>query len=676
MEATAKAAALAVAAIGAAVLVGWALNIPQLKSLSPNLATMKMNTAATLFLCGVALWLKMRPPARRLTHQVGETLAAFAAIIAVLTLTQYIFNIDLHIDEALGLQPVSLLSAYPGRMSVATGVCVFSIATAILLLDHMRRTSQALTLFTLAMAVLVLTSYAYGVRELYRVKIFSSMALHTAAGLALLCVGQLTARPRRCVHRLLTSDSIGGHMTRGMLPAVVIVPLLVGWVRLKGQQAGLYGTEFGLALLVLSTIIILVAVVWYNATLLDRSEAERLRLETVRDDLLTREQSARQRAENAILARDQFLAVVSHELRTPLTPIMLLATALSKNRGLPTDVIDDLQTICDQIQIESKLIGDLLDIVSLGQGAVTLRPLWIDVNQVARSTVNTFLPRFAHKQVRLSGDYQASRSHICADPVRFAQVLGYLLDNALKFTPAEGQVSLRTFDDADRCIGIELIDDGVGIRAEAMDRLFGAFEPGDLSMTRAYGGLGLGLKIARALVELHGGSLSAASEGTNRGAKFTVRLPGATNGTAASQPGEPCGNGSPRRILLVEDNVQTLRAMERLLRTRGHLVKAVTSAGEALAAAQGKPFDLLICDIGLPDSTGWDLLGTLKEQGPIIGIAVSGFATDEDRDRSLKAGFAAHLVKPIDMSQLEQAISQTLISEQALVPSSGTQAEL
>jgi CheY-like chemotaxis protein len=260
----------------------------------------------------------------------------------------------------------------------------------------------------------------------------------------------------------------------------------------------------------------------------------------------------------------------------------------------------------------------------------------------------------------LSGEYLASRSNVCADPTRLAQVLGYLLDNALKFTPAEGSVRLRTFDDVENRLGVELTDTGIGIRAEAMDRLFGAFEPGDRSMTRTYGGLGIGLKIARALVELHGGTLCAASEGVNRGAKFTIRLPGARDGAASPKPGEPCGNGSPLRILLVEDNVQTLRALERLLRTRGHLVKAATSAGEALAAAQGKVFDLLICDIGLPDRTGWDLLAALKDQGPIIGIAVSGFATDEDRDRSLKAGFAAHLIKPIDMSQLEQAIAQSL----------------
>src|SRR5439155_1241968 len=288
--------------------------------------------------------------------------------------------------------------------------------------------------------------YAYGIKALYRIPAYASMAIHTAAGLAVLGIGLLLARPRRCVHSLLTRNTVGGASARRLLPATVLVPLIVGWLRLKGQQAGYYDTEFGLALFALASIIILATLVWWNAALLDHTDAGRRAVELDRDDLLAREQLARQRAETAIMARDQFLSIVSHELRTPLTPVLLIITALQRRSDLPPDAAEDVASVREQIQIEARLIDDLLDLVRLGQGKMVLRPRTCDLHDVARKAATLFARTYGEKGVELQIDLHARRSHVRADPDRLQQILRNLLENALKFTPVGGKVRMESSD--------------------------------------------------------------------------------------------------------------------------------------------------------------------------------------------------------------------------------------
>jgi CheY-like chemotaxis protein len=228
----------------------------------------------------------------------------------------------------------------------------------------------------------------------------------------------------------------------------------------------------------------------------------------------------------------------------------------------------------------------------------------------------------------------------------------------VKFTPRTGRIDVRSANEGGE-LRVDVTDSGIGIDADALPRLFTAFQQADRTITRRFGGLGLGLTISKALVEMHGGTLTAASGGIGKGATFTLRLPTSggpsRHGPAQASPVATRAGGC--RILLVEDHADTLKVMARLLRNAGHAVATAGTVKEALDAANGEQaFDLLISDIGLPDGSGLDVMRELAPRGGTAGIALSGFGTEEDVRRSIEAGFSEHLTKPVNLAQLEAMI--------------------
>ncbi len=661
MRFSAAAAGVVGVAIALTVIVGWIFNITVLENMHAGLATMKINTAVALLCCGASLWLQVVTRRRSRWESAAQLLAAAAVIIGLLTLIQYTLGVNLGIDELLRRDTSSVAPLHPGRMSVATAMCLVCTGSAIGLLDRSAGLSQAMALAAVAISMLDMLGYAYGIKSLYRVAAFSTMALHTAGIVCVVSIGVLLARPHRFAHRMLSSPSAGGVMMRRLLPGTLLIPLILGWLQLRGQYAGWYDNEFGLSLFALTTILILTTLVWWNARLLDRSDMRRRHLEADRADLLVRERGARQRAENALFARDQLMSMVSHELRTPLTPVLLIATALENRPQLPDDVRDDLRVVREQVQIESRLIDDLLDLVSLGQGKLAIKRQSVDLNELCRKVIENFSAAFAGKGVQLHRELSARRALVNGDSGRLQQVLRNLLDNALKFTPAGGQVWVGASDGEGGQLVLEVRDSGVGIEPEALGRIFGAFEQGDLSTKRRFGGLGIGLTICRMLVGLHGGTIRAASGGADKGATFVVELP-ASKPEPVETVAPAAGVVSPQRrlrILLVEDNSDTLHVLGRVLRGQGHDVTAVGAAQAAIDAAEKQSFDLLVSDIGLPDMSGWELLGRLRNVRPIRAIAISGFVSDADRRRSAEAGFFCHLGKPLEMDRLLDALNAT-----------------
>jgi signal transduction histidine kinase/ActR/RegA family two-component response regulator len=543
-------------------------------------------------------------------------------------------------------------------MSVATATCLTLVGTALLLVDRLTRVAQVLAILCLIAALLGLLGYAYGVP--YYTLAYSSMALHTMASLILLSTGFLMSRPRRCLHRLLISRTLGGKLARRVLPATILVPLVVGWFRLKGEEAGLYNMRYGLTLYTLANIIILASIVWWNARMLDFSLLQKHRAEADRDDLLVREQAARARAEKALMARDQLLAVVSHELRTPLTPVLLTAAALEHRTQLPPDVQDDVRMIREQIEAEARLIDALLDLTSLQQGKITIKREHVDLNEAVRKAIATFGRLVESHGVTLDTALDETCPRIVGDPARLQQVATNLLSNSLKFTPHGGKISCRTFVRNGQ-VCLEISDTGAGMDPETLSRLFGPFEQGDPSTTRKFGGLGIGLAIARKLVDLHSGQILADSPGLDRGSTFTVSFPA---GQAA--PLSPAPQALPRSILLVDDNRATVKALQRLLQGHGHTISTAVSAKQGMEIAMTQPIDLIISDIGLPDLSGWEMMRQLRHKmellarKPIRGIAISGFVDNDDKQKSLESGFVAHLAKPIDVNQLIETVNGAL----------------
>lgn len=655
----ALAAALALCAAGA-VVVGWCLDIPTLKSVFPGLATMKFNTAFTLLCCSVALGLKVVPRWRLLRGPVAEFFALVAVLVAVISLAEYIFHADLRIDQLVFNDTATAANNFPGRMSQATAVVIVLLGLAIALLDRMLRLSQALSLISMVIAMLALIGYAYGIEALYKIGPYSTMALHTAAMLCVVSAGHLMARPRRCVHRLLVSETAGGALARRLLPGIVFIPLFIGGLCLRGYQHGWYQLPFGYALFAMSSIVVLALFVWWNATALDRSDQARRRLEKDRDELLRRERSARERAEFASQAKDQLLSIVSHELRTPLTPVLLSVGSMQGDQRLPSDLLADVHMIQEQIQVEVRLIDDLLDLMSLRHNKLQLHKQSVDLHDLMKKVAASFAATFEAKKVALTVETGAPLHFVAGDPERLTQILTNLLGNALKFTATGGAVVMRSETALDGPIRVTVIDNGVGFDDSISKRIFDPFEQADPSTTRRFGGLGIGLSISRQLAELHGGTIIASSEGMNRGSTFVLELPL----TEPRQNPEPIAltpaHLDPINILLVEDNKVTLKALDRMLSSMGHAVTSVETAEAAMEAAATKQFDLLMSDIGLPDASGWELMRRLRARGPIRGVAISGFVSDEDQVRSREAGYYAHLKKPINFDRLIESLSRAI----------------
>jgi len=378
------------------------------------------------------------------------------------------------------------------------------------------------------------------------------------------------------------------------------------------------------------------------------------------------EQKRTERIVAADHAKDEFLAMLSHELRTPLNPVMATVQLMEMDPSLPPDLRESVAMIRRNVELEVRLIDDLLDLTKISRGKVDLRREPLDAHAAIKGALDINQGEIAAKQLVVSLSLWAERFHVFADPARLQQVFWNLLKNAVKFTPRFGRIDIRSANEDGR-LRVRVSDTGIGIDAAALPKLFNAFQQADRTITRRFGGLGLGLAISKALVEMHDGTLVAASEGDGKGATFTLELPTTAVASAPaarrglSQRTASADGGGRCRILLVDDHADTLDVMTRVLRGCGHVVRTAGSVREALAAAaSGEAFDLLISDIGLPDGSGLELMAELRRAHRVAGIALSGYGTDDDLRRSREAGFAEHLTKPVDVRRLEEVIGGLL----------------
>ncbi len=369
-------------------------------------------------------------------------------------------------------------------------------------------------------------------------------------------------------------------------------------------------------------------------------------------------------ARSANAAKDDFLAMLSHELRTPLTPVLALVSSTVNDPTLAPDLRETFAMIQRNVELEARLIDDLLDLTQIASGRLKMERNPVDVHRCIEAALDVVHAGFEDKRITLRTELAAANSAVSGDFARLNQMLWNLLKNAVKFTGPHGHVTVTTANEADT-LHIEISDDGMGIDPARLATIFGAFSPIRPQPTAT--GIGLGLAITRAIVEGHGGTICAESDGQGHGAVFRIALPtcaaGPVVGDAAAQTPELAVRG--KTILVVEDHEDTRRALSRALRRRGF---GVTAAGSVAAACEqyfAAPADLVVCDIGLPDGTGWELLEKLRAHGPVQAIAVSGYGMDHDLEKSRAAGFAGHLTKPVDFSRLESLIVEKLTAAPA-----------
>ena len=348
--------------------------------------------------------------------------------------------------------------------------------------------------------------------------------------------------------------------------------------------------------------------------------------------------------------------MLSHELRTPLTPVLATALELENEPDVRPDVRESLQMIRRNVELEARLIDDLLDLTRIDRGKVQLNFEIVDAHTLLQNALEICQPEIDRKHLKPSLNLSAKKVHMRADPARLQQIFWNLINNAVKFTPANGQITITTTNDSGGKLRVEIADTGMGIEPEALPKIFDAFEQGGRTQS---GGLGLGLAISKTLVEAHKGTITAQSDGRNKGSKFALVFPTCEKVEAQIAPAlsPRFAERQPMRILLVEDHEDTNRSLTSLLRRRGYHVKSALTFQSALELSAKEEFDVLISDLGLPDGSGIDLIQKLVSKPP-LGIALTGFGMEQDIRKSREVGFQHHLVKPIDLNKLDSLIQE------------------
>lgn len=409
-----------------------------------------------------------------------------------------------------------------------------------------------------------------------------------------------------------------------------------------------------------------------GAVLIFRDITAHKQSETEREQLLISEQNARQQAEDSNRLKDEFVATISHELRAPLNAILGWARMLRAGKLDAEASARAIEIIERSAENQARLIEDLLDISRIVTGKLRLDVRTIDPASVARAALETVGPAAEAKGLQVLSDIDPTISYISGDANRLQQVIWNLLSNAIKFTPKGGTIKLRLTRDESHVL-LTISDSGQGIAPEFLPHVFDRFRQADSSSVRKHGGLGLGLAIVRHLAEMHGGLVSAQSEGIGRGASFTVRLPIMPLRVQPAQV-EPTRTGEWKlrldveplltglTILIVDDEEDARQMLAQMLIGYGAKVTAASSAAEALEIMQKQLPDLMVSDIGMPDADGYSLIRRVRELklgpgGKLPAIALTAYAQTQDRLRALAAGFHHHVAKPVEPAELATVIA-------------------
>jgi signal transduction histidine kinase/ActR/RegA family two-component response regulator len=454
-------------------------------------------------------------------------------------------------------------------------------------------------------------------------------------------------------------------------------------------RAGVHGDSLA-ALVVLATFCVLglalIASVFdarleANARILAMSQATAFD----RQQLLERERSARDQAERLSALKDEFLATLSHELRTPLSAILGWAGMLQRGVKDEATMKRALETIERNARAQGQLIDDLLDMSRIISGTVRLDVQFVDPARIIEAALGTVHPAAAAKMIALRTDLGrapgAAPLEVRADPGRLQQVLWNLLANAVKFTPSGGSVQVLLGRDGNDAV-IRVTDSGIGIAPDFLPYVFDRFRQQDASISRRHGGLGLGLSIAKQLVELHGGTIAVDSAGTDTGTTFTVRLPLARREavmapSGARAPAAAAGelaDLSGVRVLVIDDAPDTLDVLEQILTVSGAATMTAPGAGAALALLEHEVPDVIVSDVGMPEVDGFELMRRIRlsaATAEIPAIALTAFTRQDDRVKALQAGFTDYLAKPVEPAALAAAIRRAVArggEEQAARP--------
>lgn len=613
---------------------GWVFDIPSLTSWGLDEISIQPNTTVLIALASVA-GLLLPYWHGRFTMALG----GFVALGGALNLLQYMtgvdfgFNHQLLFDRAWG-QGATMS---PGRFGPPASISFVLIGVSLMLLrldESRRRYVPTIALIVALLMVFSLLGYLFDARNFYAIPWLSAISLPSAIMLMALALGLIFSVPEQHPMLLLCERSSAGAMARTVLPIlVVMIPLLV-WLRVKGFELGLFDIGTSRALGAATLMLCVIWLMWIALLALRRRE---------------------QREREADRRKDEFLATLAHELRNPLAPISNAVSILKITGSNPEVLVRATDMIERQTVHLVRLVDDLLDLSRVSRGKMELRRRHVELASIIHQAVELCGPMAESVGQEIILDLPPRPIYLDADPVRLTQVVNNLLNNACKFADQPGRIHLSV-DLRDDDVAITIKDNGIGIPATMLAYIFEMFSQVDQSLERSQNGLGIGLTLAKQLVELHGGKIEAHSEGLGKGSKFVIRLPISIDQTppleTLQRVSEP---GATGRILIVDDNLDSAKSLFEVLKLAGNETFVATDGEEAVKAAEQLRPDAILLDIGLPKLNGFDACRRIREhawaQNTLI-IALTGWGQEEDRRKSAEAGFDIHMVKPVNVAEL------------------------
>ena len=635
------------AVIGGAIsLLGWIIDAPRLTDWDADGISIQPNATIAAWSSGLGL-LALVAVKRRIAAALGVWVAAIGGSALFQWLTGIRLGIDdlFMFDHAWGR--VGVLE--PGRMGPPGATSWTLVGTAMILAaraapSRLRTAVPVLALVTAAISALSLIGYLYGASLLYMVPTTTVIALQTSSFILAVSLGLMLCTPERDPVRMLSEDSPAGLFVRRIAPASLAVPVALGFIRLRAEGAGYFDRPFGSAVHTLCEIALFLLLLWWTAKALRQQSRQRTRAE----DAL---RAAAQR-------KDEFLATLAHELRNPLAPIGNAAEIMAR-KGLTDPEVAWARDVIDrQVRLMARLLDDLLDVARISRDKLHLQVQRVDLESILRSAVEMSTPLIEASQHQVQLDLPPQRIMVEADPVRLGQVFGNLLNNACKYTEPNGQIAIAVAPGAGEAV-VTIRDTGIGISRDQLSTIFDMFSQIEGSLHRSRSGLGIGLHLVKRLIEMHGGSIHADSDGAGKGSVFVVRLPlaGTAETAAAITPSSPreAAVSRSRRVLVVDDNTDAAASLAMLLKMSGNEIQISHDGVDCVSVAEEFRPDVIFLDIGLPKLNGYEVCRHIREQPwgkDLMLIAVTGWGQEADRRQSRAAGFDHHLVKPVEHTAL------------------------
>jgi signal transduction histidine kinase/ActR/RegA family two-component response regulator len=627
--------------------LGWPLDIPRLTdwlndgiSIQPNTAVLVMLSATGVILAQLRAW------------RAVATIGALVAVGGIVILAQYLVGADFGFNHQLlfGQTWGQETTVSPGRMGPPAATSLALIGTALLLLGYaglqpararIRRFVPAICIAVCVFMTFSLLGYLFDAEQFYSIPWLTAIALQTATMLFAVAMALIATVPEHDPMLLLRERTGAGTLARIAIPALALMIPLILWLRVRGQQAGYYDIGTGRALGAIALMAACMAVVW--AALRALRQREQVLVE-------------------ADHRKDVFLATLAHELRNPLAP---LRNALELQRRAADDsrIIESTRAIMErQVVHMVRLVDDLLDMSRMTSGRLQLRKTRVELADVLNLAVETAKPLIDVAKHELTIAIPPQPIYVQADSTRLAQVFANLLHNSVKYTGPGGHIWLTAELRGQEAL-VTVRDTGIGITTGDLPRIFELFAQVAPVLERSKGGLGIGLALARGLIELHGGTIEATSAGLGKGSEFTVRLPvlAAVVDAADVASHEPPPRPVTRhRILIVDDLADAADSLAIMIQMMGQDTRTAYDGVEAVQAVGAFKPDVVFLDIGLPKMNGYDAARTIRAQPDgkhIVLVAVTGWGQEQDRLRAAEAGFDHHLTKPVDPQMIEALIA-------------------